>query len=124
MCPGHRESAGKRQSGRTRPGNRWLRSALIEAAHAAAHTKDTYLAAQFRRLAAKRGAKKAAVALGHTILTIVYHLLQRGTAYQELGGTFFDERDRTRVQHRLVRRLEGLGFRVALEPLASPASAA
>lgn len=124
MCPGNCESAGKRQSGKTRKGNRWLRSALIEAAHAAAHTKDTYLSAQFRRVAAKRGAKKAAVAVGHTILVIVYHLLQRGSDYQELGGTYFDERNRTIVQHRLVRRLEGLGYRVALDPLAPTASAA
>jgi len=116
MCPGNHESAGKRQSGRTRKGNRALRAALVEAAQAAGRTKRTYLGAQFRRLAARRGKKKAAVAVGHTILTIVYHLLTEGTSYQDLGAQYFDERDRQRVERRLVHRLEALGYTVALEP--------
>ncbi len=116
MCPGNHESAGKRQSGRTRKGNRALRAALVEAAQAAGRTKRTYLGAQFRRLAARRGKKKAAVAVGHTILTIVYHLLTEGTSYQDLGVQYFDERDRQRVERRLVHRLEALGYTVALEP--------
>ena len=94
MCPGNHESAGKRQSGRTRKGNRALRRALVEAAQAAGRSKRTYLGAQFRRLAARRGKKKAAVAVGHTILVIAYHLLTEGTAYQDLGPQYFDERDR------------------------------
>jgi transposase len=116
MCPGNNESAGKRKSGRTRKGSPWLRTLLVQAAHAAARTKDTYLAAQYRRLAARRGKHKAAVAVGHTILVIVYHLLQRGTEYQDLGPRYFDQQDRRAVEHRLIRRLEALGNKVTLEP--------
>ncbi len=116
LCPGQHESAGKRSSGRTRRGNPYLRAALVEAAHAAGHTKATYLAAQFHRLTARRGRKKAAVAVAHTILGIVYHLLTRGTLYQDLGVHYFDERDRRAVDRRAVRRLEGLGYKVSLEP--------
>jgi transposase len=119
MCPGNHESAGKRHSGRTRKGNRALRAALVEAAQAAGRSKRTYLGAQFRRLAARRGKKKAAVAVGHTILVIVYHLLTEGTSYQDLGPQYFDERDRQRVERRLVHRLEALGYTVALEPAAA-----
>jgi transposase len=118
MCPGNDESAGKRRSGRTRKGNRWLRAALIEAAHAAARSKGTYLAAQYRRLAARRGGKRAAVAVGHSILVSVYHLLRDGESYHDLGGNYFDERDRLAVERRLVRRLEALGHKVILEPAA------
>ena len=116
LCPGQHESAGKRSSGRTRRGNPYLRAALVEAAQAAAHTKATYLAAQFHRLTARRGRKKAAVAVAHTILVIVYHLLTRGTLYQDLGVRYFDERDRRAVERRAIRRLEGLGYKVSLEP--------
>lgn len=119
MCPGNNESAGKRRSGRTRKGNQALRSALVEAAHGAGHTKQTYLAAQYHRLAARRGKKRAAVAVGHTILVIAYHLLSRHCEYADLGGHYFDERDRQAVERRLVHRLEGLGYRVALEPAAA-----
>lgn len=118
MCPGNHESAGKRTGGRTRKGNRWLRTALVEAAHAAGHTKHTYLAAQYRRLAARRGVKKAVVAVGHSILTIVYHLLTRPEPYHDLGATYLDDRDRDRLQRRLVGRLETLGYKVNLEPAA------
>jgi len=118
MCPGNDESAGKRRSGQTRKGNRWLRSALVEAAHAAARSKGTYLAAQYRRLAARRGAKKSSVAVGHSILISVYHLLRDAQPYHDLGGHYFDERDRHAVERRLVRRLEALGHKVILEPAA------
>jgi transposase len=121
MCPGNHASAGKRTSGRTRRGSRWLRSALIEAAQAAARTKDTYLAAQYRRLAARRGKKKAAVAVGHTILALAYYLLTRERTYHDLGVAYFDERDRQALERRLVRRLEGLGYKVAIEPSAPAA---
>ncbi len=121
MCPGNDESAGKRRSGKTRKGNPWLRALLVQAAHAAARHKDTYLAALYGRLAARRGKKKAAVAVGHTILVIAYHMLRRGTEYQELGPRWFDERDRQAVERRLVRRLEALGNKVTLEP-ADPAA--
>jgi transposase len=118
LCPGNDESAGKRRSGKTRKGNRWLRQALIEAAHGAAHTKDTYLAAQYRRLSARRGHKKAAVAIAHTILIILYHVLKRRRPYQDLGPNYFDERDKAAVQRQLVRRLEKLGYQVNLQPAA------
>ncbi len=93
-----------------------MRTALIEAAHAAAHSKHTYLSAQYHRLVARRGAKKAAVALGHTLLVIIYHVLSQEQDYQELGGNYFDERDRQAVEKRLVRRLENLGYQVSLTP--------
>jgi transposase len=119
MCPGNDESAGKRRSGRTRKGSPWLRTALIEAAQAAGRTKNTYLAAQYHRLAGRRGKKKAAVAVGHTILVVAYHLLrQPGATYRDPGPHHFDERDRQAVRHRLVHRLEGLGYKVTVEPAA------
>lgn len=118
MCPGNDESAGKRRRGATRKGRPALRSALVEAAHAASRTKGTYLAAQYRRLAARRGGKRAAVAVGHSILVSVYALLTTGEDYHDLGDTYFDARDRQTVERRLVRRLEGLGHKVTLEPAA------
>jgi transposase len=121
MCPGNHESAGKRLSGRTRKGNPWLRVLLAEAAHAAAHTKNTYLSAQYHRLAARRGKKKAVVAVGPTILVIIYHMLQEHQPYAELGGNYFDERERHAIEQRLVRRLEKLGYEVALTPAPSAA---
>jgi transposase len=122
LCPGNDESAGKRRSGRTRKGSPWLRTALVEAAQAAARTKDTYLAAQYRRLAARRGAKRAAVAVAHTLLVMVYALLTQQQTYHELGGQYFDARDRQAVQRRLVHRLEALGYVVSLPPTATPAA--
>jgi transposase len=122
MCPGNKESAGKRLSGKTRKGNPWLRALLVEAAHGAARTRGTYLQAQYRRLATRRGAKRAALAVGHTLLVIVYHLLSDpdGTMeYHDLGATYFDERDRATVQRRLIRRLEALGHTVTLSPLST-----
>ncbi len=118
MCPGNNESAGKRKSGKTRKGSPWLRAALVEAAQAAGRTKQTYLGAQYRRLALRRGTKRAVIAVGHTILVIAYYLLQRDDRYHDLGPHYFDERDRQLVQRRLVRRLEQLGFKVSLEPAA------
>jgi transposase len=117
MCPGNHESAGKRYSGKTRKGNPYVRRALVEAAQAAGHTKDTYLAAQYQRLASRRGKKKAAVAVGHSILVCAYYLLQRGTSHEELGGQYFDECQRRTVTHRLVDRLERLGYKVTIQPV-------
>jgi transposase len=114
MCPGNKESGGKHLSGKTRKANPWLRQVLIEIAHVASKTKDTYLAAQYRRIAARRGKKRALVAVGHSILVIVYHILTRRQPYQDLGPTYFDERNRQRVEQRLVRRLERLGYVVNL----------
>ena len=119
MCPGNHESAGKRRSGRTRKGSPWLRTLLVQAAHAAARTKGTYLAAQYRRLAARRGKAKAAIAVGHSILVVAYHLLTEGTTYRELGANYFDQRDRQGVTRRLVHRLEDLGYAVKLAPAAA-----
>jgi transposase len=118
MCPGNHASAGKRRSGRTRKGNPWLRALLVQAAHAGARKKDTYLGAQYRRLAARRGKSRAAVAVGHAILIIAYHLLRDDTDYHDLGSRYFDERDRRAVERRLVHRLEGLGYKVSLEQAA------
>jgi transposase len=116
MCPGNDESAGKRKSGRTTKGSRWLRQMLTQAAWAASHTKDTYLAAQYRRLAARRGKKRALVALGHTLLVIMYHLLKNRTTYQELGGDFLERLEPDRLTRQLVKRLEKLGHNVILQP--------
>ena len=121
MCPGNNVSGGRRQSGRTRKGNPWLRGALVEAAHAAGRTKDTYLSAQYHRLATRRGVKKAAVAVGHSILVAVYYLLQRETTYDDLGSHYFDERNRQKVERRLVQRLQDFGYKVTLEPVVTAA---
>jgi transposase len=122
MCPGNDESAGKRRSGKTRKGSKWLRSALIEAAYAAARSRGTYLAAHYARLKGRRGPKKAAVAVGHSILVICYYILQRGEPYQELGEDYFNRRrSEEAYRKRLVRQLERLGHRVVLEELPQPA---
>lgn len=94
MCPGNNESAGKRLSGKTRKGSPWLRKVLVEAAHAAAHGKNTYLSALYHRIKARGGGKRAMIAVGHTILVAIYHMLDRCLSYQELGGNYFDEHDR------------------------------
>ncbi len=119
MCPGNEESAGKRRSGKTRKGSKWLRrSALTESARAAARSKGTYLASHYARLRGRRGSKKAAVAVGHSILVICYHVLERGVPYEELGEDYFDrQRSSEAYTKRLVRQLERLGHKVALEPL-------
>jgi len=117
LCPGNNESAGKRHGGKTRKGSPWLRAALIEAAKAAGRSKKTYLGAQYRRIAARRGAKRAAVAVAHSILVIVYHILTKHEPYRDLGVTYFDERDRQAVERRLVKRLQALGYEVALQPI-------
>lgn len=118
MCPGNNESAGKRKSGKTRKGDPWLATTLIEAARAAGRTKATYLAARYHRLMARRGNKKASVALGHTIIIIAYHVLKDGATYQDLGPFYLDERNREAVVRRQVKRLEDLGYRVSLQPAA------
>jgi transposase len=121
MCSGQRESAGKRQSGRTRKGNQWLRTTLVQVAWAASHTKHTYLSSQYRRLAGRRGKKRALVAVGHTILVIIYHMLQDGVTYTDLGADYFDRLDTDRLTRTLVRRLERLGHEVTLKPKESAA---
>ena len=120
MCSGNNESAGKRRSGKTTKGNRWLRQVLVQAAWAASHTKGTYLAAQYRRLARRRGKKRALVALGHTLLGVIYAVLKRGTTYAELGPDFLDRLEPERLTRQLVKRLQALGHKVTLEK--SPAA--
>jgi transposase len=119
MCPGNEQSAGKRRSGKTRKGSKWLRSALTESARAAARSKGSYLASHYVRLRGRRGPKKAAaVAVGHSILVICYHVLERQVPYEELGEDYFDrQRSGKAYTKRLVRQLERLGHKVALEPL-------
>jgi len=121
MCPGNNESAGKRRSGKTRKGSPWLRHALVEAAHGAVHTKNKYFKAQYHRIAARRGKKKALLAVGHSVLVVVYHLLTRQSDYADLGADYFEERDREAVQRRCVRRLERLGYAVSLVPTSQAA---
>ena len=118
LCPGNNQSAGKRKSGKVRKGDVWLRTALIEAAQAASRSKDTYLASQYHHLAARRGKKKAIVAVAHSILRIVWHLLEHDCTYVDLGSRYLEERDRQQIQRRLVRRLEAFGYTVKLEPAA------
>jgi transposase len=118
LCPGNHESAGKRYSGKTRKGNPSARRLLIQAALAASKSKKSYLSVQYRRIAARRGKKKAAVAVAHSILVIIYHVLRDRSTYQDLGSSYFDERDRQAVQKQLVRRLERMGYQVELQPVA------
>jgi len=123
VAPGNNESAGKRLSGKTRRGNKALGVALNQAAHAAAHMKNTYLSAQYHRLAGRRGQKRAIVAVSHSILVIAYHMIQRKEPYHELGGDYFDKRRPEASAKRLVKRLEQLGFSVSLEQASVPTAA-
>lgn len=116
MSPGNNEGAGKRRSGHTTHGNRWLRAMLVQAAWAASRTKGTYPAAQYRRLAKRRGKKRALVAVGHTLLVMIYQVLKKGTPYAELGADFLDRQEPERLTRQLVKRLESLGHKVTLEP--------
>lgn len=117
MCPGNNESAGKRRSGKTTKGSVYLRTALVQAAWAASHTKQTYLAAQYRRLVKRMSKKKALVAVGHSLLVIVYHVLKNRASYQELGGDYFDRRHVEVQRMRLIHKLETLGLKVTVEEL-------
>ena len=115
VCPGNDESAGKRRSGRTRKGSKWLRANLIEAATAASRTKNTYLQAQYQRLRARRGHARAVTAVAHSMLVAVWHILSTGEIYHDLGGDYFSQRDPERTTRRLVAQLEKLGHVVTLE---------
>lgn len=123
VCPGNRESAGKRLSDRTRPGNQALRSALIQAAWAAGRKRDTYLSAQFHRLSARRGRKRALLAVAPSILVIVYRLREQGADYTDLGANYFDERSKDATTLRLVSRLKQLGYDVQINPRAEARAA-
>jgi transposase len=115
MAPGQNESAGKRKSSRTRKGSKSLRRTLVEASRSAALTKNTYLSSQYRRIAARRGANRAAVAVGHTILVIIYHVLRNRQPYQELGADYFDRRREKDTVRQSVKKLESLGYQVRIE---------
>lgn len=117
VCPGNNESAGKRKSGKTRKGNRWLYRYLIEASWSITRSKGTYLYALYHRLVPRRGKKKAAVAVAHAILVIAYHILKNQVSYNELGPDYFDKLNVTQIKRHHIRRLEGLGFKVVIEPL-------
>lgn len=116
LCPGHNESAGKHRSGKTRKGSPWLRGALVEAAWSAVRKKDSYFRAQYFRLKGRRGPKKAIIAVAHSILEVLYHLLKQRKPYRDLGADHFDRINRQAIRRRLVHRLESLGYVVTLEP--------
>ena len=119
LCPGNNISANKRRTGKTRKGQKWLRTALSEAAWAASRTKETYLSAQFHRLRVRRGAKRAVVAVAHSILHIVYHLMNDPTAtFTELGGDYFVKRNKGDQKRRAIKTLTTLGYAVELQPVA------
>lgn len=118
MCPGQNESAGKRRSGKTRKGNRYLRRTLIQAALAATRKRDCALQTRYHRVKRQRGHKKAVVAVGHQILEIAYYVMRDGVTYQELGADYFDRRHHERAVRRHVKQLEAMGFHVTIEKAA------
>lgn len=119
LCPGNDESAGKRRSGRTRKGTKWLSIALTEAAQANTRSRDTYLSAQYRRLRARRGHKKAIGAVKHSIIVACWHMLTTGELYNDAGGDYFTRLDPDKQTRRLVAQLERLGHVVTLQPVAA-----
>jgi len=121
VAPGNDESAGKQRSAKTRKGNRPLRAILTQLAHAAVRTRGTYLSALYQRLAARRGKQRAIIAVAHSMMRSVFHMLSRNEAYRELGANYFDEQRRHYTVDRLARRIEHLGYRVSLEPVVAPA---
>jgi transposase len=120
LSPGNRQSGGRRKHARTRHGNPWLKGALTEAAWAAARCKDGYLQAQYRRLAARRGSKRAVVAVAHSLVTSIFFMLQHDLPFADLGGDYFDQRDRDRREQRALSTLRSLGYDVTLAPRATP----
>ena len=120
VSPGNDQSAGKRRSGKTGKGDKWLRATLNESANAAARTKDSYHAAQYQRLRGRRGHSKAVTAVGHSILTAAWHMLQTGELYRDLGGDYFIRQNPDRLTKRLVRQLHALGHQVTLTPTNQP----
>jgi transposase len=123
VCPGNHESAGKRRRVGVVPGNRWLRRTLIEAAHAAARSKGSYFGAQYRQIARRRGPNKAAVAVAHSLSDLVWHMLNTGECFTDLGADYFQRRrDPQREADRLVRQLQALGYRVTVTEPQTPAA--
>lgn len=122
VCPGNNESAGKRKSGKTTKGNRWLRSALSQSAWSAARKKDSYFQAQYRRLAGRRGKKRAIVAVAHSLLTIIYHMLKNASDYRELGGDYLDKLNSQRLLPHLLKRINDMGYQVSLQEITQVAA--
>jgi transposase len=118
LCPGNNESAGKQYSGKTRSGNIWLKRILCQVAWASAHTRNTYFAAQFRRIAAKRGNKRAVLAVGHAVLVVIYAMIKTRRTYQDLGADYFDHLHADGLKRYCLKKLEAMGHRVILEPAA------
>jgi len=116
LCPGNNESAGKRLSGKTRNGNKWLRRTVCQAAWAVTRKKDCYLASQFRRIAARRGMKRAVMAVGHSMLVIAYTMLKTNRTYAELGGSYLEQINKDQLQRYYVKRLQRLGLTVTVSP--------
>jgi transposase len=119
ICPRNDESAGKRRSNRVRKGAVWLKSTLVQCAWAAVKKKGSYLQAQFFRIAARRGKKKAILAVAASMLTAIYHMLKDGTLYHDLGRNYFDRRSTEQQKKLLVKRLTDLGYAVEIKPLAA-----
>jgi transposase len=115
ICPGNNQSAGKRRSGRMTEGNRWLKGTLNQCAWAASRKKNSYFFAQHRRIASRRGVKRATMAVAHAQLCTCWEMLKQGVCYKDLGNDHFDRRNEDRVKRQLVKRLESLGYNVALE---------
>jgi hypothetical protein len=116
MCPGHYESAGKQTSGKARKGPKWLGITLTEAAKAAGRTKETYLGAQYQRLRGRLGAAKATKAVAHSMLVAIFHMLDRGVSYHELGADWFTKRAPEQHARKLIRQLTALGYTVTVQP--------
>jgi hypothetical protein len=116
VCPSQNDSAGKRKSGKTKKGNSNIKKTLVVSANSAVQTKDTYLSAQYKRIATRRGAKRAKVAVAHTILKICYFMIRDGTRYQDLGSDYFDKRDKQGIVLRSIKRIKSLGFDVVVTP--------
>jgi len=123
VCPGHNESAGKRFSGATGHGNRWLRAKLVQAAWAAVKVRDSYFAACFHRLAGRRGVKRAILAVAHRILIALYHVLSHQEPFRDLGATYYDARGQAQLIKRTERRFAQLGLKLTVAPLSPPTAA-
>ena len=121
LCPGNNESAGKRMSGKTRKGDRWLKRGLTESSWAVSRAKETYLGALYHRVIRRRGKKKATIAVGHAMIVMAYHMLKHKVPYKELGADYFDRLNVSYVKSHFIKRLEGLGYKVTLEPLQATA---
>ena len=118
LCPGNNESGGKRLSGRTRAGNPWLKTLMVECAWAAIRVKDSYCSALFRRIARRRGPKRAILAVAHHLIVSVFYVLAKREPYRELGANYFDKIAGEAVKKHHIRRLEALGFHVTLSAAA------